>query len=95
MFGASDSLCTYELRSMSLARGLQDVHNIPPRLTLSQVVCQMVHNSDVTGENASRLAAAYLDAGREPYGYLQAAFRDSDVDRSILPSCLGSGYEAW
>ena len=30
-----------ELRSASLARGLQDVHNIPARLTLPEIVCQM------------------------------------------------------
>ena len=51
-----------ELRSVSLALGLQDVHNILARLTLPEIVCRMVQAvEDITLEQASRLASAYLE----------------------------------
>ena len=85
-----------ELKSIALARGLQDVHTIPARVTLPEIVCQMVSAIDtISPPQALQLATSYMESGRELYGFLQAALRGADFDRAILPSCQGSGYEAW
>ena len=85
-----------ELRSVALARGLQNVHDIPPRMTLPEIVCNMVQAVEgLNPEQSHRLASTYLESGRELCGFLQAALRDADLDRAILPSCQGSGFEAW
>ena len=85
-----------ELKSAALARGLQNVHDIPPRATLPEIVCRMVAATEgLAAERSQHLASAYLESGRELYGFLQAALRAADLDRTVLPSCQGSGFEAW
>ena len=85
-----------ELRSVALARGLQNVHDIPPRVTLPEIVCMMVAATEgLAAARAQQLASAYLESGRELCVFLQAALRDADLDRTVLPSCQGSGFEAW